>query len=407
MQKYFNKVFFWQQVELPLPSSQTSDSLQGLSGHSLNLINDKVAVFGGVSNFIIPKFFYIDDSNTSMTNPQIDMEVFGEEEDSGFTHKCVVLNNRLYILMNVSDTNKDSVFILDPKLNKAFGVKLDSMPSCFRINYSAVAYKNKIYLFGGLNDHSSPINTLEVFDATTYRWSLVKTFGKNPEPRHSHTATIIGDCMYVLGGTDEPYLVDAQPMSDLYKLDMDNMYWTPIMATGSLPRNLAYHYSEALDDNRICSVWHDKDMTIEDKVLKVSTLSIDTFEWNELLISDEEKAVFRIGCAFKIYRGKILAVGGINIDGSNSLKINIMDLEQTKEVPGKKSSRKKQLDEKKLLNESYEKADSELQKLEELTFEELLEQEKKLEEEEQRQKLAEEEQKLEKKKKKSKKKKGK
>jgi len=148
-------------------------------------------------------------------------------------------------------------------------------------------------------------------------------------------------------------------------------------------------------------------LTIEDKVLKVSTLSIDTFEWNELLISEEEKAVYRIGCAFKIHRGKVLALGGINIDGSNSLKINILDLEQTKEVPGKKASKKKQTDEKKLLNESYEKADSELQKLEELTFEELLEQEKKLEEEEHRQKLAEEEQKLDKKKKKIKKKKGK
>ena len=55
--------------------------------------------------------------------------------------------------------------------------------------------------FGGLNEQMQPINSLDTFDVTTYRWEKLKTKGKQPEPRHSHCAYVNKDKYYILGGT--------------------------------------------------------------------------------------------------------------------------------------------------------------------------------------------------------------
>jgi Galactose oxidase, central domain len=58
-------------------------------------------------------------------------------------------------------------------------------------NHSAILYKKCIYLFGGY-DGKKNHNFLHMYDIIKNEWTVCITFGKEPEGRNGHTATLIG-----------------------------------------------------------------------------------------------------------------------------------------------------------------------------------------------------------------------
>jgi hypothetical protein len=53
----------------------------------------------------------------------------------------------------------------------------DFRPSTVRVNYSISNWKQKMYLYGGVDDQNKVISTMDEFDATTYKFQLVKYRG--------------------------------------------------------------------------------------------------------------------------------------------------------------------------------------------------------------------------------------
>ena len=45
------------------------------------------------------------------------------------------------------------------------------------MNYSVASMGNKVYLYGGINEKSEVLNSMELFDATTYKVNEVKYRG--------------------------------------------------------------------------------------------------------------------------------------------------------------------------------------------------------------------------------------
>lgn len=57
-------------------------------------------------------------------------------------------------------------------MNRLFPIQFNKFgPSTTRINYSISNFKHKVYLYGGLNDKSKIIETMDEFDATTYKFT--------------------------------------------------------------------------------------------------------------------------------------------------------------------------------------------------------------------------------------------
>ncbi len=48
------------------------------------------------------------------------------------------------------------------------------MPSSCRINYAFANYKHKMYFFGGINEKNEVLDTMDEFDAMTYKFNAVK-----------------------------------------------------------------------------------------------------------------------------------------------------------------------------------------------------------------------------------------
>lgn len=73
----------------------------------------------------------------------------------------------------------------------------------FRYGHTCVYYSEHelIYLWGGRSDFTPYLcNNLFSYDPKTHMWSKVKCANSPPNGRDGHTATVIGNSMYIFGG---------------------------------------------------------------------------------------------------------------------------------------------------------------------------------------------------------------
>lgn len=111
-----------------------------------------------------------------------------------------------------------------------------------RYGHSAVAYGTKVYIWGGRNDEAA-CNKLFCFDTETLKWSRVKTYGAIPGARDGHSACILNNSMYIFGGFEEE--VDRYS-HDVYVLNLLNMHWTYLHTRGEPPTFRDFHSATAV-----------------------------------------------------------------------------------------------------------------------------------------------------------------
>lgn len=90
--------------------------------------------------------------------------------------------------MNSQYGQDESCFIKSPQIK----VIANFSHECPQIkNHSAVLYKKTLFLFGGY-DGKKNHNSLHIYDIIKNEWVKSKIYGKEPEGRNGHTATLIG-----------------------------------------------------------------------------------------------------------------------------------------------------------------------------------------------------------------------
>ena len=79
---------------------------------------------------------------------------------------------------NLSPLNNSPLKIIDIKESKIFAINSGEFkPSTIRVNYSISNYRHKVYFYGGLDENNKILETMDEFDGTTYKFSLVKYRG--------------------------------------------------------------------------------------------------------------------------------------------------------------------------------------------------------------------------------------
>jgi len=113
-----------------------------------------------------------------------------------------------------------------------------------RYGHTVCAHGTDIYLFGGRNDEA-PCNVVYRFDTKTGTWSRPSVAGNIPPERDGHSACVINDSMYVFGGYEESHSRYGQ---EVYKLDLNEMVWYLVMCSGEQPRYRDFHTATAIGD---------------------------------------------------------------------------------------------------------------------------------------------------------------
>jgi dynein heavy chain len=119
-----------------------------------------------------------------------------------------------------------------------------------RSHHSTVVYGTKIIMFGGFRNSSLRYNDVWIYDTTTDEWSqphvgVTETRGEGevffkrnwpdvPSPRGGHSATLIGNQMYIFGGYGGAGFA-RRDFNDVYALDLDSWEWRSIECTGEVP----------------------------------------------------------------------------------------------------------------------------------------------------------------------------
>lgn len=141
---------------------------------------------------------------------------------------CTGENSRDYTSMDVHVLNTTTFrWIKHPVSDLPYFENDDILPYK-RYGHTAVMYKDKIYIWGGRNDHAS-CSVLFCFDTLWHCWTAPKVTGDIPLARDGHSACIWKHFMFIMGGYEEESHAFA---STVYALNLETMHWSYIFTTG-------------------------------------------------------------------------------------------------------------------------------------------------------------------------------
>lgn len=123
---------------------------------------------------------------------------------------------------------------------------------CKRWGHGIVLYENQMYLFGGSGNNSNPKSweAIYILNCDTFEWERICPSdpfkGNIPETRDSHSATKIGNNMYIFGGSNGNF-----PFNDIFAFNFTFRSWNKVNATGDIPLPREGHSAGVLNDRYI------------------------------------------------------------------------------------------------------------------------------------------------------------
>ena len=218
------------------------------------------------------------DSASSLSWIKVDAKGLGEKPEnlpgprSG--HSMTVIGTNCYLFGGLNGANIEDDGDLDGEItasNDLFRMKLgsggmewirvtprnNSVIPLERWQHSATLFEGtQLVVFGGFHTHSHRLNDLWVFDAVGMSWRqpnlqhnteaviphqlAIGGWSNAPSPRAAHSATLIGENMYVFGGYGG-LGYSRRDLDDLYALNLTNWQWSKVQAKGAAPEKRSGH----------------------------------------------------------------------------------------------------------------------------------------------------------------------
>lgn len=165
---------------------------------------DQVYLFGGVVDGRTPSYLSVFDCRTlKWRRPSGEAKLTDNTPlPPSFGNTCCMVKNKLFICNNLA-----SPMLFDVTTDRWVPLSVKS-PTRQRISFSCTLIENKLYLFGGRSfvqlasaSNNEIYNDFEVFHTKHLRWETPPVCSGTPPPaRHSHTASLCGHKLYIIGG---------------------------------------------------------------------------------------------------------------------------------------------------------------------------------------------------------------
>ncbi|KAI1723517.1 kelch motif domain-containing protein [Ditylenchus destructor] len=191
-----------------------------------------------------------DDADQPENFSDIDEEDEGSSDYDDPMPRAAVLPRRRHRLQQQQDAY-DFLLALQQNILPMNAVNLpptdqkDPQMPYQRYGHTVVAYKGKAYLWGGRNDEFGSSQLLHEYNPATNEWRVVEVEGGfMPPPRDGHTAVIHKDKMYVFGGFEEHNHRFSQ---ETYVFDFNTRMWQQVNPEGETPQHRDFHTACVLD----------------------------------------------------------------------------------------------------------------------------------------------------------------
>jgi len=209
-------------------------------GHTASLIGCNIYIFGGRNDqHGACNILYCFNTNTfkwSIPNTT------GTPPGARDGHSSCVVNTKLYIFggyKEVTQQFSSEMQFLESE-TMTWHYPIWTTMNLWRDFHTCTSIGNKIYLFGGRGDSSGPFHTnrgiydnaIYEFDTEKMDWTQIKTKGKTPKGRRSHSAVEYKGNLFIFGGYNERLKTH---FADMWKFDPAKRRWTEITPHGNGP----------------------------------------------------------------------------------------------------------------------------------------------------------------------------
>ncbi|XP_041352699.1 kelch domain-containing protein 3-like [Gigantopelta aegis] len=179
----------------------------------------------------------------STTNRWSRPVVYGNIPGARDGHSACVINNKMYIYGGFEvevDRFFNDVHAFDFNTMTWMEVKTLGRPACWRDFHTATAVGSTMFVFGGRSDEGGDLftnneiycNKMQTFNTLTNTWHEPVTHGDKPPGRRSHSSFMYCGMLYVFGGYNGLY--DCH-YNDVHKFDPEQMRWSCVKVWGQGP----------------------------------------------------------------------------------------------------------------------------------------------------------------------------
>ncbi|XP_054153546.1 kelch domain-containing protein 3-like [Oppia nitens] len=212
-------------------------------GHTVVVNGDLIYLWGGRNDNCADDTLYCFDTASGewLDRPKVSGRIPGARDG----HTAVSIDNKMYIFGGYEELTErfsNDIYVLDMTTFVWKYVTASGQPPTWRDFHSAVAYEDRMYVFGGRSDRSGPnhsqhevyCNELMYFNTTTNTWikpSVTNQSSSQPPPcgRRSHSSFVYQNMIYIFGGYNG---LDRQHFNDLYQFDPRRQVWSLVDVRG-------------------------------------------------------------------------------------------------------------------------------------------------------------------------------
>ncbi len=180
---------------------------------------------------------------------------------------AVELGGAIYVIGGAESyvgTPRSNVYRFHPGTGFDPVATIASLPAPRMFHSACVAPDGKIYVIGGIDVTNQAYKTVFIYDPVNNTWTNGYNIHQN---RHSHTSVVVGNKIYVIGGTPD----FSSGMNSVEVFDLNNPSQGWVIAPQSLTRPRALHGSAVALNNKIIALGGLKNST-------TTELSVEGFD---------------------------------------------------------------------------------------------------------------------------------
>lgn len=210
---------------------------------------------------------------------------------------------------------RNDTFLLDPKKCTIEVFDVLKAPSS-RMGHTATVVGDSMYVIGGRSDPLNCLNDVWMLKNRSKEWHLLQSSGSVFPPSHRHAAAAIDSKIYVFGGIQGDVIT-----SSLYVFDTENSVWSDICIKGEWPASRHSHSMQAFGSQLYMFGGYDGEKALAD----LYTFSVQTCEWRKLEIVGRGPTP-RFSHSMFVYNNYLGVIGGCPISQQNQI-LSLLDLQ--------------------------------------------------------------------------------
>ncbi|RZF34824.1 hypothetical protein LSTR_LSTR011211 [Laodelphax striatellus] len=228
----------WKSLPLPKPGDpQYKVGPYKRYGHTAVYWNGKAYIWGGRNDEYVDNILYCFDPETYEWT-QIETGCYIPSARDG--HSACVIKSQMFVFGGFDeaiDHYSDELCVLNFNTMQWQRVKTKGKPPSYRDFHTATAVNDRMYVFGGRGDQriggsESYSQNIHYLDTTDFCWYKPDTSGDIPIGRRSHSAFFYGDHIFIFGGFNS---LTCEHFNDLYKFCVKTHYWQKVTTRGLTP----------------------------------------------------------------------------------------------------------------------------------------------------------------------------